>query len=107
MVMERLILTVPDNQMRYWRRVAEKLKVNMEIYIREAVDRAMALDLDQEDPKWKKFNLETREQQQRILGLGAGFMDKDMRDYYRYQRILDKIWDAERKATEGIDGPKT
>lgn len=107
MAMERLILTVPDNQMRYWRRVTERLKISMELYIREAVDRAMALDLDQEDPKWRKFNQETAEQQKKILGLGAGFMDKDMRDYYRNQRIMEKVQAAERKAFEGPDGSKT
>jgi hypothetical protein len=82
-----------ENQLRYWRRVVDRYGINLEHYIRDAVDRAMALDLDQEDPKWKKFNEATRAQQEKILGLT--FKDKDMRDYLRYQVLMSKVHDME------------
>ena len=82
----KIVLNLIESQHRYWKNATDLFGINQDNYIKAAVDRMIALDLDQMDPKWKKFNEATREQQQLILGLT--FKDKDMKDYLRYQSVM-------------------
>jgi len=82
----KIVLNVMENQNRYWANATAMFGLDRELYIKEAVDRAISLDLDQMDSKWKKFNEATKELQQSILGLT--FKDKDMKDYLRYQTVM-------------------
>lgn len=93
MSVEHLNIPLIDNQLRYWKRFTEKHGINMVKYIKDAVDRAISMDMDQMDPKWKKFIDATVEQQQTILGLN--FVDKDMRDFVRYQVLMEKLREEE------------
>lgn len=62
---------VDPRQRSYWYAAIKELKVeDFSSYAREAIDRAIAQDLQANDPKWQAFIKAIQPKAQEILGMG-------------------------------------
>ncbi len=69
---------VDPRQRQYWFKAMRELKVeDFSSYAREAIDRAIAQDLQSNDPKWQAFMKAIQPHAQKVLGMGLRDSAKD------------------------------
>ena len=100
--MTKVTLNVPSSQLLYWDRFCAANKIDRDCYIRAVVDRAVGMDLDANDPKWKKFWEVVAPYAKTILGMVQ--MERSLKDRIAAAETVAAAEEIKRARRKGKHG---
>jgi len=95
---EVLRFRVHPQQKQYWLEAMEKFGVEFSSYVRQAVDRAIAQDLQSSDPKWQSFIKAIQPVAKEVLGHEVSDNAKDrLENMKEIEEALEKSLKAKKE----------